>query len=179
MQKLNRIHRRVVAALATGIAGVALAGTADAVDLRDWGRKFAVNERFVVLAPFNNEAVLDKETQLVWRRSPVQATVWTAAFHYCLVSAAGGRGGWRLPRYSELTSLIGSTAASVGGVLPAGHPFQNIDVQAYYWSSTVSVTHPTTAAYSKALLLHSSNVDSMSNPHPFLCVRGAGEAGAS
>jgi hypothetical protein len=45
-----------------------------AIDTRDWGRKFASSDnRFVVLDAFNNEAVLDEETQLVWQRYHVGA----------------------------------------------------------------------------------------------------------
>lgn len=35
-------------------SGFAIANTATAVDLRDWGRKFPTSERFVVLSQFNN-----------------------------------------------------------------------------------------------------------------------------
>jgi hypothetical protein len=42
-------RHRFAAAVATACAGLALASAADAVDLRDWGRKFPASERFVVL----------------------------------------------------------------------------------------------------------------------------------
>jgi hypothetical protein len=61
---------RIRAAAAFGWLGLALASNARAVDLRDRDRKYELaSERFLVLASFNNEAGLDQEAQLVWRRS--------------------------------------------------------------------------------------------------------------
>ena len=68
------------AAVTLVCAALALPSNAGAVDLRDWGRKYDnASERFELLASFNNEAVLDKETQLVWRRSASSATSWVFA----------------------------------------------------------------------------------------------------
>ena len=176
MTLLFRIRYRFAAAVATACVGLALASAAVAVDLRDWGRKYnTASERFVVLASFNGEAVLDKETQLVWERAAEPAKSWINALHYCSVRAIGGRLGWRLPSISELTSLLASTATGgVGGYLPAGHPFQNIGAQDYYWSSTDYPSSNTTGyVYTKALLLGSFLAKSKSSDFsPFLCVRG-------
>lgn len=72
-----------------------LASAAEAVDLCDRGRKLPASERFVVLAQFNNEAVLDKETQLIWQRSPsTTLDVWaTADYQRCAIATIGGRAG--------------------------------------------------------------------------------------
>src|SRR5262245_39617836 len=60
-----RTTNRIRAAASLIWLGLALANHARAVDLRDWGRKYDnANERSVVLSEFNNDAVLDKETQL-------------------------------------------------------------------------------------------------------------------
>jgi len=102
--------------------------------------------RFVVLSNMGNAAVLDRETGLVWEKSP-SATFFpwasgsdeTAADH-CNASTVGNRRGWRLPTISELLSLIDGDPANTGGTtkLPPGHPFTNLQ-NSVYWSSTVDV----------------------------------------
>ena len=78
MPKPCPTHHRIAATVAAAYAGLALTSTAGAVDMREWGRKYNIaSERFVVLTSFNNEAVLDKETQLVWHRSKGGAYVWS------------------------------------------------------------------------------------------------------
>src|SRR5215510_6855533 len=97
-----------------------------------------VAQRFRVLNAFNNEAVLDRETGLVWERSPsTQTLAWSNARLFCAQKAVGGRGGWRLPAFNELASLVDPTITNPAVPrLPAGHPFLNVQVGAY-WSATV------------------------------------------
>src|SRR5262245_18973181 len=65
-----------------------------------------VAQRFRVLNAFNNEAVLDRETGLVWERSPsTQTLAWSNARLFCAQKAVGGRGGWRLPAFNELATF--------------------------------------------------------------------------
>jgi len=107
-----------------------------------WDQQLPAAQRFIVLSNWNNEAVLDRETGLVWQRSPVSFTVpWLDALNLCYVAGnsdlvppipAGGRHGWRLPSVEELASLIDSTQSNPG--LPAGHPF--VGIQRFYWTST-------------------------------------------
>ena len=61
-------------------------------------------QRFVILAAFNNDTVLDKETGLVWENSPQSTAISlsTNARLPCANKAAGGRTGWRLPSLPEL-----------------------------------------------------------------------------
>jgi Protein of unknown function (DUF1566) len=88
--------------------------------------------RFVVLSNFNSEAVLDRETGLVWERSPdAQLFFWISAVFHCSMTKVGNRMGWRLPTVAELTSLIDPATS----VPPAGHPFVNVQ-QLDYWSGT-------------------------------------------
>jgi len=91
--------------------------------------------RFQVLQDFNNEAVLDKETELVWERQPSNNTFqWPNARLICAQKGVGGRGGWRLPSFYELASLV-DPAVQVGPQLPAGHPFLQVQA-ANYWTDT-------------------------------------------
>jgi len=102
-----------------------------------------VAQRFRVLNAFNNEAVLDRETGLVWERSPsTQTLAWSNARLFCAQKAVGGRGGWRLPAFNELASLVDPTITNPAVPrLPAGHPFQNVQA-AEYWSATVFAEEP-------------------------------------
>jgi hypothetical protein len=85
--------------------------TADAQTetLKSWSRKIDnARERFEVLHQFNDEAVLDRETQLVWERAPKDKpfssffeTNFFGAIRHCYTVTTGGRMGWRLPTAEE------------------------------------------------------------------------------
>jgi hypothetical protein len=107
--------------------------------LKSWSNVIPAAKRFVVLGDFNNEAVLDRETGLVWQRTAEGTPrTWVDAVRTCWTRQVGGRAGWHLPTIEELASLIDPTIPSPGPALPSGHPFQNI-VQSTYWSSTTDV----------------------------------------
>jgi hypothetical protein len=91
--------------------------------------------RFVVLSNFNDEAVLDRETGLVWQRTPsVQSFTWFDGLKECRKLTIGNRRGWRMPTLDELASLLDP---SQGGVkLPPGHPFQGVDINDFFWTAT-------------------------------------------
>ena len=108
-----------------------------------WDRKLPASLRFLVLTNWNNEAVLDKDTGLVWERSPVQTGTWSAARSQCAALTTGGRRGWRLPSMHELHSLIQPNVVPPGPLLPVGHPFINISPT--YWSATIIAAHPNAA----------------------------------
>jgi hypothetical protein len=94
--------------------------------------------RFIVLSNWNSEAVLDRETGLVWERSPgVTPVLYNGARFLCSGTKVGNRMGWRLPTLHELTSLIDPSVS----FLPAGHPFSNVQ-PAEYWSVTANVLLP-------------------------------------
>lgn len=103
--------------------------------------------RFIVLSNWSNQAVLDRETGLVWEQSPSNATrSWFSAAIYCYQLQWGGRRGWRLPTIEELSSLADTTQSLQ---LPPGHPFSNVQMshsQSYqYWSATTFALEPTLA----------------------------------
>jgi hypothetical protein len=97
-----------------------------------WSRKLDAagachSARFQCVLPtnadFEGEGVLDRETGLVWQRTP-SSTIsnFNAVFNNCSGATTGGRRGWRLPTYSEAQSLF--DPAQGGDVaLPSGHPF--------------------------------------------------------
>ena len=94
------------------------------------------SERFVVLPAFTNDAVLDKETGLVWERSPQTTSArWTEGRRICIEKNVGGQKGWRLPSLEELSGLVDSSVTPPGLALPPGHPFLSVR-SAVYWSST-------------------------------------------
>jgi hypothetical protein len=82
----------------------------------------------------DGEAVLDKETGLVWERTLRDyRDPWSQARYWCNNLSLGGRQGWRLPTVNEMASILDW---SVHG-LPNGHPFTVQTTQsAYWWTST-------------------------------------------
>ena len=54
--------------------------------LKSWSNKIPAAKRFVKLADFNNEAILDRETGLVWEQRPTLATHTLISAISCLVS---------------------------------------------------------------------------------------------
>lgn len=111
-----------------------------------WDTVLPAEQRFTVLAGFNNEAVRDNETGLVWERSPsTTPMIWYDAVSTCWQNDAGNRKGWRLPTIEELSSLVDPSGASPGPKLPLGHPFQNVQnggLESEYWSTTTGVRNP-------------------------------------
>ncbi len=88
----------------------------------------------------SDDVVLDKETGLVWERSPSpnKQQSWDAAIVYSYGKALAGRKGWRLPTIEELLSLVDPT--NTNPTLPAGHPFLNVQTDYFYWSSTLGMS---------------------------------------
>lgn len=78
--------------------------------------------------------VLDGDMGLSWTRQPsVERTTWTQARNICATLYPDGQSGWRLPTFLELASLVGRKPA--GTLLPASHPFTNVQ-PGFYWSAT-------------------------------------------
>jgi hypothetical protein len=108
--------------------------------------------RFVVLANMNDEAVLDRETGLVWERTPdtsLGTASWPTAQFQCNQKRLGNRMGWRLPTLQELTSLIDPSVSFPAAALPVGHPFANVQsgVGSRYWTATSDGEFPLATAW--------------------------------
>jgi hypothetical protein len=121
---------------------VALAGQTAFAKLPSWDTVNNAKGRFTILNAFNKEAVLDKETGLVWELSP-SATQgdWFAANAACIAKVINNRMGWRVPTIQELTSLVDPSATNPS--LPANHPFQNVG--GGYWAATTNAADDTDA----------------------------------
>ena len=94
--------------------------------------------RFIVLTNMNGEAVLDRETGLLWEKTPQAAAVTrVSAVLQCLQRQIGGRMGWRVPAAAELFSLMDTNNTPpffpAPAALPLGHPF--VGVNAIFWST--------------------------------------------
>jgi Protein of unknown function (DUF1566) len=102
-----------------------------------WSQVLSAAQRFQLV--MNDEAVLDRETGLVWARTPLPTAIaWSSGASACVNATIGGRKGWRMPTIYELSTLVDTTQSSPA--LPSGHPFLNIITNLYsrYWSSTVT-----------------------------------------
>ncbi len=104
------------------------------------------SERFRCV--LNNEAVLDRETGLVWQRTLDSVLVyesWAGARNRCLDRQLGGRFGWRLATIEEMKSLLHEWPTP--DRLPAGHPFIGMPsgVAETFWTATTSPVNSTLA----------------------------------
>src|ERR1051326_807678 len=95
-----------------------------------WSQILPAGQRFQLV--MGGQAVLDKETGLVWEQSPSSVAVpwylqtWplitnTSAPTACLLKNVGSRMGWRVPAAQELATLLDITQNNPA--LPLGHPF--------------------------------------------------------
>jgi hypothetical protein len=143
-----------------------------------WDQQIAPAQRFIVLSNWSNAAVLDRETGLVWERSPHDAARigWFDAIAGCEALAVANRLGWRLPSVQELTSLVDPTQATPS--LPAGNPFQGIAsfLGSVYWTAG---TVETDADAAKAVDFSNGSITQIAKFQPVplqgarsWCVRG-------
>lgn len=92
------------------------------------------SDRFTCL--WDDRAVRDNETGLVWERAPFAADLyWSDAISHCAEREVGGRKGWQLPLLEQLASLVDTSEINSPG-LPTGHPFLNGEVLDGFWSAT-------------------------------------------
>lgn len=133
-----------------------------------WHQILPAADRFKLVMN-SNAAVLDKETGLVWEKSPdTTKRTWTFACTYCYQRQVGGRKGWRLPTIEELASLVDTSQSNPA--LPEGHPFTNVQSNDY-WSSTTNARY---SSYAWFVYFGSGNVYSSGKGYDYYvwCVRG-------
>jgi hypothetical protein len=139
--------------------------------IKNWQQEHPAAQRFVILPDFNNDAVLDKDTSLIWELSPTPTRVtWNEARATCVTRTTGGQKGWRLPAPAEMRSLVGPAVDSPIPNIPPGHPFLNIQPTSY-WTVVPEANQPSYARYVDAFL---GNVLSFIKvyTYPVWCVRG-------
>jgi len=144
-----------------------------AVHWVDWkdNRRFAIYRSGTPNDP-SDDMVLDKETGLVWERSPSSRTFgfsWDSALGVCNELIVGNRRGWRLPTIQELANLTDPTQSNPS--LPAGHPFSNVQLS-YHWSATAFAGSPSSFAWE---VNFKDGVVGLSNKSDLIfiwCVRG-------
>jgi hypothetical protein len=135
--------------------------------VRSWDEIISSPSRFKLV--MSDAAVLDRETGLVWERTPVTGKlVWNLARGGCYKREVANRFGWRLPTIEELSSLVDNGNSNPS--LPAGHPF-NIQLDNPYWTTT-SVAWFTTYAYTVRFSNGNINEDPKGSSCYYWCVRG-------
>ena len=152
-----------------------------------WDQQIPGATRFVVLSnwidvahPSGGAAVLDRETGLVWERSPgdtnndglvnnSDALSWIDGRLHCADKSVGGRKGWRLPSLTELASLVDPSVPSSALTLPPGHPFMNVQANDYR-SATAVARNP--SVWGVRFDLGIVTADAETNPKFVWCVRG-------
>ena len=106
--------------------------------LKSWSRIIDSPNRFKILPKFNNQAVLDRETGLVWQKIPDSRPLpYNLSVQDCYEIDTGGRKGWRLATIEEISSLI--DPEQFDPALPENHPFFNVfRDNILFWSATNS-----------------------------------------
>jgi len=159
LRLVDRLSFAVIGALAIALIAV-LAGVVDAGPLDPtgppgstmqtldnipgaWSRELPANNgpaggcnssRF--LCVMNDEAVLDRETGLVWDRTPStsESGTWFSMSAVCYDTGVHDRLGWRMPTAEELASIVDFNETEPAP--PAGHPFILIGSNGNFWTST-------------------------------------------
>ena len=117
-----------------------------------WDQTLPSSTRFIVLSNMRSEAVLDRETGLVWERTPTLPATspggveFRGAIPRCWDVETGGRKGWHLPRTDELLSLGQRSTVFGGSPLPEGHPFIGV-IGGFFWTVDYFPTSGTTVVY--------------------------------
>jgi hypothetical protein len=134
------------------VLGPALAAGQDGpyYPVPSWDQTLRAAKRFVPVMPIDGlgpQAILDRETGLVWQRVPAEprAFEWPVARFLCRTENTGGRQGWRLPSVEELSSLLDLLPGPAAPGLPSGHPFDLRATTPIFWSASVHDIDPSQA----------------------------------
>lgn len=147
----------------------AASGVGPSFAMNAWDQTIAVATRFLVLTNMSSQAVLDKETGLVWQQSPSTGTGgWEFAQISCNTVTTGNRMGWRLPTIQELESLIDPSQSNLA--LPIGHPFSNVQTGGYWTANTSNAMAGW--AWGVGFTYGTNFIDDMNHNYSFWCVRG-------
>jgi Protein of unknown function (DUF1566) len=159
-------------ALASGSAG-AVNANGPYYATPSWDQQLPASTRFIVLSNWNNEAVLDRETGLVWEKSPDTNThSWGTATTHCNFLNLGHRKGWRVPTIQELASLVdGDPANTDSPRLAPGHPFTHVQPSSAYWSAT-TISSTNLSAWYVGFGIGDLGAADKSQPLFAWCVRG-------
>ena len=102
-----------------------------------WDQKLASAARFIVLTNWSSQAVLDRETGLVWQSALTPWDTFGGASQWCLTSTAGGRAGWRLPTIQELFRTVVNGSSGMAQVVDSPFTFMpSRGVRFTVWTST-------------------------------------------
>lgn len=133
-----------------------------------WDKKIPGQARFKVLRAFNDAAVLDKETGLVWEKTASLAGNWRTTLRFCALRNTGGRMGWRVPALEEILTLVDPAESTPA--LPDGAPFENL-LSTFFWTANEEEGDSTLAVtVSLDVFMLSGSLKSASRK--VLCVRG-------
>ncbi len=117
------------------------------------------------------QAVLDKETGLVWDRYPDTSSYsWANAIERCYKRIKENRRGWRLPTVEELSTLVYSGISNPS--LPAGHPFVDVQNARYWTSTTATLVGDRTYAWYVGFGNGEPHYELKSTSYNYWCVRG-------
>jgi hypothetical protein len=139
---------------------------------QNWDKNLPSKSRFTILQDFNNQAVRDNNTGLVWEKDPkTTGDSWHNQKLQCTSRTTCGQMAWRMPSVHELASLIDPSVAPLGLKLSPGHPFNVAGSTLNYWSATVNADDPSTV-YGVNFNVGSVDFGPKGGPVPVWCVRG-------
>lgn len=123
---MRNVRIAAVGFVACVALGQSAASRADAV--KSWSA--VPSDRYEVLGTFNDAAFLDKDTGLVWARNVTtdQEMSSASAATYCKQLFVGNKGGWRLPQFEEISSLLEFNGTSI----VTNAPFIDYQPDQYY-----------------------------------------------